>query len=288
MAGAPENIIKQREIIDRKTLAGAIDVMSAGKDRSLNRSGILELLQTALINGRNEISKRLLQNPSQGYRAAAEQAFLVDQIVRLIFDHVTETLYPAANRSSSERIAILAVGGYGRGEMAPHSDVDIAFVTPYKRTAWTEQVIEAMLYLLWDLGLKVGQSSRSLDEAVKMAQDDLTIRTSLLESRFVWGNRDVYQEAASRFWSEVVGKTGPEFVRLKMAEREVRHKRMGDSRYVVEPNIKEGKGGLRDLHTLYWIGKYVRPLTCPAEQKSSFALRRRFANRRSNDLLPDP
>ena len=181
MASAPENIAKQRDIINRKALAEAIDVISSGHDRSLNRIGILELLQNALLHGRNEISRRLLQSPSQGYRAAAEQAFLVDQIVRLIFDHVTQTLYPAANRSSSERIAILAVGGYGRGEMAPHSDVDIAFVTPYKRTAWTEQVIEAMLYLLWDLGLKVGQSSRSLDEAVKMAQDDLTIRTALLE-----------------------------------------------------------------------------------------------------------
>jgi [protein-PII] uridylyltransferase len=263
MASAPDSISRQRDIIDRKALAGTIDAIVAADERTEHRARILGKLQLALANGREEISRRLLVSPSQGHAAAAEQAFLIDQIVRIIYDHVTQTLYPVANRSSSERIAILAVGGYGRGEMAPHSDVDIAFVTPYKRTAWTEQVVEAMLYLLWDLGLKVGQSSRSLDETVKMAQDDLTIRTALLESRFVWGDREVYDEAATRFWG-VVGKTGPEFVRLKMAEREERHKRMGDSRYVVEPNIKDGKGGLRDLHTLYWIGKYVHRVRSPA------------------------
>ena len=264
MASSPGIISKQRDIIDRKLLAETIDGISAGADISSRRGAIIEQLRFALAKGRAEIAERLLRHPSQGYRAAAEQAFLIDQVVRLIFDHVTQKLYPVANRSSSERIAILAVGGYGRGEMAPYSDVDIAFVTPYKRTAWTEQVIEAMLYILWDLGLKIGQSSRSLDETVKMAQDDLTIRTALLESRFIWGDREVYEEASARFWAEVVGKTAPEFVRLKMIERDERHKRMGDSRYVVEPNVKDGKGGLRDLHTLYWIGKYVHRVRSPA------------------------
>jgi [protein-PII] uridylyltransferase len=186
-------------------------------------------------------------------------------LIRLIYDYVTTYLYRSSNPSASERIAVLAVGGYGRGEMAPHSDVDIAFVTPYKRSSWTEQVVEAMLYLLWDLGLKVGQSSRSLDETVKMAQSDLTIRTALLESRFIWGDRAVHEEATQRFWSEVVGKTAPEFVKQKMAERDERHKRMGDSRYVVEPNVKDGKGGLRDLHTLYWIGKYIHRVPSAAD-----------------------
>jgi [protein-PII] uridylyltransferase len=259
-----ELISKQRAIIDRQAVAEIIDSAVAKHGGAKARPYIVLSLQTALAQGRAEISARLVAHPSQGYRAAAEQAFLVDQLIRLIFDHVTTNLYPAGNRSSSERLALLAVGGYGRGEMAPHSDVDIAFITPYKRTAWTEQVVEAMLYLLWDLGLKIGQSSRSLDETVKMAQEDLTIRTALLESRFVWGDRAVYEEASARFWAEVVSRTAPEFVRLKMAERDERHKRMGDSRYVVEPNVKDGKGGLRDLHTLYWIGKYVHRVRSPA------------------------
>ncbi len=258
------SIAKQRAIIDRKAVAGDIDAITAdAASAAKSRLAIVARLQDALAQGRAEISSRLKARPAQGYNAASEQAFLVDQLVRLIFDHVTIHLYPAGNRSASERLAILAVGGYGRGEMAPHSDVDIAFITPYKRTPWTEQVVEAMLYILWDLGLKIGQSSRSLDETVKLAREDLTIRTALLESRFVWGDREVYEAASVRFWSEVVAKTAPDFVREKMAERDARHVRMGDSRYVVEPNIKDGKGGLRDLHTLYWIGKYVHRVRSP-------------------------
>lgn len=264
-SSAPDSIVKQRDIIDRKALAGTLDDIVANHNTATQRPLVLEQLQLALAKGRAEIERRLGENPSQGYRAAAEQAFLVDQLVRLIYDYVTTHVYAVANRSVSERIAILAVGGYGRGEMAPHSDVDIAFITPYKRSSWTEQVVEAMLYLLWDLGLKVGQSSRSLDETVKMAQEDLTIRTALLEGRFVWGDRAVYEEASHRFWKEVVGKTAPDFVRLKMAERDERHKRMGDSRYVVEPNVKDGKGGLRDLHTLYWIGKYIHRVSSASD-----------------------
>lgn len=265
MASTADHIVKQRDIIDRKSLAETLDDIASERETRTQRGRVLEQLQAALARGRGEIDRRLQLHPSQGYRAATEQAFLIDQIVRLIYDYVTVHVYPAANRSASERIAVLAVGGYGRGEMAPHSDVDIAFVTPYKRSSWTEQVVEAILYLLWDLGLKVGQSSRSLDETVKMAQEDLTIRTALLESRFVWGDRDIYEQAGRRFWSEVVGKTASEFVRLKMIERDERHKRMGDSRYVVEPNIKDGKGGLRDLHTLYWIGKYIHQVSSASD-----------------------
>ncbi len=265
MAYGLEKISGQRAIIDRNALAEAIDGIVSSESSGKQRVQIVSLLQSALANGRTEISVRLKADPARGHQAAAEQAFLVDQLVRLIHDHVTTNVYPAANPSSSERLALLAVGGYGRGEMAPHSDVDIAFITPHKRTSWTEQVVEAMLYFLWDLNLKVGQSSRSLDETVKMALEDSTIRTALLESRFIWGDQEVYQSASARFWAEVANKTAPEFIRLKMAERETRHKRMGDSRYVVEPNIKDGKGGLRDLHTLYWIGKYIHRVRTASE-----------------------
>ncbi|MCB2088755.1 MAG: [protein-PII] uridylyltransferase, partial [Sphingomonadaceae bacterium] len=132
-------------------------------------------------------------------------------------------------------------------------------------TAWCEQVIEAMLYFLWDLGLKVGHSSRSLDEAMRMCKSDLTIRTAMLESRYVWGDKPLYEEASVRFWKEVASGTERQFVTEKLEERNERHKRMGDSRYVVEPNIKDGKGGLRDLQTLYWIGKYIHKVQNAAQ-----------------------
>lgn len=257
-------IANQRAIVDRRALADAVSAAFAEQgDRS--RPAVVELLRGALDSGRAELARRLEARPSAGTECAHGQAFLVDQLVRVIHDHVVGKVYRASNRSTGERIAIIAVGGYGRGEMAPHSDVDIAFVTPIKPTSWCEQVIEAILYFLWDLGLKVGHSSRSLDEVVRMAKSDLTIRTALLEGRYVWGDRDLFDAASARFWNEVVNGTEKQFVAEKLQERNERHKRLGDSRYVVEPNVKEGKGGLRDLHTLYWIGKYIHKVRDASE-----------------------
>lgn len=257
-------IANQRAIIDRRTLADDIAAL-ADQHRDKARPLIVEMLREALSVGRSELGGRLAARPSHGTECAQGQSFLIDQLVRVIHDHVVGRVFPARNRSTGERIALIAVGGYGRGEMAPHSDVDIAFVTPGKPTAWCEQVIEATLYFLWDLGLKVGHSSRSLDELVRQAKADLTIRTALLEGRYVWGDRQIHEEAQRRFWTDVAAGTERQFVAEKLAERNARHKRLGDSRYVVEPNVKEGKGCLRDLHTLYWIGKYIHKVRDPSE-----------------------
>ncbi|MFB0612164.1 [protein-PII] uridylyltransferase [Aurantiacibacter poecillastricola] len=250
-------IPKQRAILDRRRLTGAITEVVADKGASEGRPMIVELLKEALEDGRAELARRLEEKPGSGHDSAYGHAFLADQLIRIVHDHVVDDLYPAANRTRGEHLALIAVGGYGRGEMSPHSDIDIAFVTPDKPTAWCEQVIEAILYYLWDLNLTVGHSSRSLNEMVRMAKEDLTIRTALLEGRFLWGDQEIYDAASARFWAEVVPGTESRFVSEKLAERDARHKRMGDSRYVVEPNVKDGKGGLRDLQTLYWIGKYL-------------------------------
>ncbi|WP_184246131.1 [protein-PII] uridylyltransferase [Novosphingobium chloroacetimidivorans] len=254
-----------RSVIDRRGITTRIAALVEEHGPAKARKEIVPILRNALAQGREEIARRLVERPSAGHEVAEAQAFLVDQILRIIHDHVVTDVYPANNRSKGERLTIAAVGGYGRGEMAPHSDVDIAFLTPIRSTAWCEQVIEAMLYFLWDLGLKIGQSSRSIDEMVRMCKSDLTIRTAMLEARYVWGDQDLFEEARQRFWKDVVGGTERQFVTEKLAERESRHKRMGDSRYVVEPNIKEGKGSLRDLHALYWIGKYIHKVRSTAE-----------------------
>lgn len=258
-------VVRQRDVINRRALADRIEELIAEDGIAKARSRILPLLQGALADGRTEISRRLQDKPSAGHEAAAAQSFLVDQLVRLIHDIAVRHQYPVNNPSAGERIAVMAVGGYGRGEMAPHSDVDIAFITPFKQTSWTEQAIESMLYWLWDLGFKLGQSSRSVDEMVRMAKEDLSIRTALLEGRYIWGDTDVYEEAKMRFYADVVSGTQSSFVAEKLAERDARHLRMGDSRYVVEPNVKEGKGGLRDLQTLYWIGKYIHRVSSAEE-----------------------
>jgi len=258
-----DQIPNRRALIDRRALAECLSALPG--DGTALRQASARLLKPALDEGRAEIARRLIEHPSAGNAAAAAQAFLTDQILRLGYDFATQRLHPLSNPTTSERLTLAAVGGYGRGEMAPFSDVDIAFLTPWKATGWSEAVVESMLYTLWDLGLKVGHSSRSLDETVRMAKSDLTIRTALLEARYVWGDQGVYDEAAGRFDRDVLAGTARIFVAEKLAERDARHKRMGDSRYVVEPNLKEGKGGLRDLHTLFWIGKYVHRVGSVAE-----------------------
>ncbi len=251
-----DHVPNRRALIDRRTIADALAAIEGNDVAALRRAGTT-LLKGALDAGRAEIAGRLIEHPSRGLDAANAGAFLVDQVLRLLWDFTTQRLYRNTNPTAAERMALVAVGGYGRGEMAPHSDVDIEFLTPWKQTGWSEQVIESMLYSLWDMGLKVGHSSRSLDEMVRQARADVTIRTALLEGRYVWGDEALYEEASRRFKAEVQTDTARVFIAEKLAERDVRHKKMGDSRYVVEPNVKEGKGGLRDLHTLFWIGKYA-------------------------------
>jgi [protein-PII] uridylyltransferase len=246
----------RRAIIDRRTLAEKLHALEGDNNAALRQAAV-ELLRSAMDAGIAEITRRLMANPSRGTIIAESNAFLYDQLLRLIYDFTVQRLYSSSNPSAAERLCLIAVGGYGRSEMAPFSDLDIGFLTPYKQTPWGEQVIESILYTLWDLGLKVGHSSRSLDDMVRMAKSDLTIRTALLEARFIWGDEVLYDEATRRFYKEVVSGTARLFTTEKLAERDARHERMGDSRYVVEPNIKDGKGGLRDLHTLFWIGRYV-------------------------------
>ena len=255
---------RQRAIINRRELTSRVaTLVEEHGDKA--RKPILEALRAALDAGRAELAQRLIEKPSAGHDCTAGYAFLIDQIVRVIHDYVTEHVYPVHNRTAAERLTILGVGGYGRAEMAPHSDVDIAFITPTKRAPWCEQVIEGMLYLLWDLGLKVGHSSRTISDTMRMAKEDLTIRTALLEGRLVWGDQPMYEELRRRFWDDVWKGSERQFLTQKLEERNQRHKRMGDSRYVVEPNVKDGKGGLRDLQTLYWIGKYTHRVESAAD-----------------------
>ncbi|HZG47027.1 MAG TPA: nucleotidyltransferase domain-containing protein, partial [Allosphingosinicella sp.] len=257
MSLGPDHVHDQRAIIDRRELADRLT--GAG------RAEAAELLKGALAAGREEIARRLIEQPYAGTELAAATAFLTDQIVRLAHDYVVTGLHPLANPTRAERLLLVALGGYGRGEMAPHSDVDLAFVTPWKPTSWCEQAIESILYLLWDLKLKVGHAARSLDEAIHVARNDHTARTAMVEARYLWGDQPLFDELMARFRREVAGGDVRGFVTDKLQERNERHRRMGDSRYVVEPNVKEGKGGLRDLHTLFWIGKYAYRLRSAAE-----------------------
>ncbi len=250
-------IARQRDIIDRRALAEQLSSV-AGSIRSpaLDRGPFIAPLKAALTAGRAEIRTRF-EAGGDGAAVMREQCFMMDQLIRALFDLVTGEIFPLPNPTSGERLAIVAVGGYGRGELAPYSDIDLLFLLPYKQTPHTEQVIEYLLYLLWDLGLKIGQATRSVEECLRHAKSDLTIRTALLETRYLWGEQALFGELKRRFDTDIVRGSAAQFVDGKLAERDARHRRVGDSRYQLEPNVKEGKGGLRDLHTLFWIAKYI-------------------------------
>ncbi|EJW11331.1 [Protein-PII] uridylyltransferase [Rhodovulum sp. PH10] len=220
------------------------------------RIAVAQRLKTAVTEGRAKAEELLLAD-RHGRRCAERLCDMQDAIIGLLYDFSVTHLYPAQNPSEAEHMAVVATGGYGRGLMAPGSDIDLLFLLPYKQTAWGESIAEAILYCLWDMGLKVGHATRSIDECVRQAKADMTIRTAILEARFLLGEKSLYDELIDRFDRQVVQGTGPEFVASKLAEREERLRRVGQSRYLVEPNVKDGKGGLRDLHTLFWIAKYV-------------------------------
>jgi [protein-PII] uridylyltransferase len=235
----------------------------AGHDREL-RTAVAQCLKAALTQARARAEDLLLKD-RHGRRCAERLCQMQDEIIRILFDFTGSELYPTRVPSEAEHMAVIATGGYGRGLLAPGSDIDLLFLLPYKQTAWGESVAEALLYCLWDMGLKVGHATRSVDESIRQAKGDMTIRTALLESRYLFGDAKLYNELTARFDKEVAQGTAAEFVTAKLAEREERHRRAGQSRYLVEPNVKDGKGGLRDLHTLFWIAKYVYRVREPEE-----------------------
>ncbi len=240
----------------RQALAPAIASICKRERGHARRTAIVELFRSALAEGR-EIARVRLEARGSGLACARLISGLEDELIGAIYDYVVRYVYVVDNPTFAERLAIVAVGGYGRGTLAPGSDIDLLFLVPYKQTPWGESVIEAILYILWDLRQKVGHATRSVAECMRQARADMTIRTTLLEARFILGNAELFSEFRESFDREIARSDTREFVSAKLAERDTRVMRAGASRYLVEPNVKEGKGGLRDLNTLFWIAKYV-------------------------------
>ena len=223
-------------------------------DKAMLRQEALLVVKGAFQSARSRVKDQVLRDNLPGHTAAKMLSAIQDSAIAAIYDFAVHHIHPARTK---EPLTVVATGGYGRGELAPGSDIDLLFIRPVKPTGWDERVIEFILYMLWDLGLKVGHATRSVAECVRLGKQDITIRTALLEARYLCGAEAPYEELRKKFWSEIATGTGQDFVEAKLAERDERHHHQGESRYLVEPNIKEGKGGLRDLQTLYWIGKYL-------------------------------
>jgi [protein-PII] uridylyltransferase len=225
------------------------ELISIGADRARSRPEIISRLKSFLQEVRSD-AEQILQKQGSGNACSR---FLSDKMDALIDALYRYAVHP---RQEPDMLAIVAVGGYGRGLLAPFSDIDLLFITHPTRQPIATQTIEFLLYVLWDLGLKVGHASRSVDECIEIARVDITVRTAMLESRFILGKSDLFTQMTHRFNSQVVQDTGSQFISEKLLERDVRHAKQGESRYLVEPNVKESKGGLRDLQTLFWIAKY--------------------------------
>ncbi len=238
---------------------------TAQSDSSALRKAMVPVLQDANLQGRATIAAALAATPRAAQTAIASYSYLTDCLILTVLDIATRVLHPLSNPTDAERIAVFAVGGYGRGEMAPQSDIDLLFLTPYKITPWAESVIESMLYILWDLKLKVGHASRTIADCLRLGAEDFTIRTALLEHRFLGGEFTLAEKLNTRLQRDLFKGTEREFIEAKLDEREARHIKQGNQRYMVEPNVKEGKGGLRDLQSLFWIAKYIHQVADVAE-----------------------
>ena len=252
-----EDVPNREQIIDSIAVQAQVEEIqkNRGMKDSQRHREILKIFREALKAGREEVKQRFEQKTS-GTVVVKAHCYLIDQIVLLLYRHVNEFLYPAS-LTKGKHLSLVAVGGYGRGELAPHSDVDLLFLMPHKKTAHTEKIVRSILYFLWDLNIKVGQSVRTVNECIKAAQGDITISTSLLEGRYLIGDERLYRALHVYYERNIQSRMKTEFIEQKLAERRIRHSKQGVSRYTLEPNIKDGKGGLRDLQTLFWIAKFL-------------------------------
>jgi len=249
-----------RSAVELKALGAELDARIASICRETPtpaeaRPKVIEEFRAALEGGR-AVARRALEGGGKGLACARFLSDLEDELIRSIYRYVIRYVH-VANTALGEKLTIVAVGGYGRGALAPGSDIDLLFLLPNKQTPWGESVVEAILYVLWDLRQKVGHASRSIAECMSHSKTDMTIRTTLIEARFLFGDAQLFEELLATFEREIMRAGTREFVGAKLEERNARVARAGASRYLVEPNVKEGKGGLRDLNALFWIAKYV-------------------------------
>ncbi|MFC6636499.1 [protein-PII] uridylyltransferase [Sulfitobacter sp. JBTF-M27] len=255
-ATTPRLIAAPELIFDHAAVDAAVTAACADLPPAEQRSAAVNVLRDAQKHGREVIARSFAEAPFDARGMTRAYSYLTDQLVCTTLEFATSVLHRNPSPTEGEKLCVIGVGGYGRGEMAPFSDVDLLFLIPYKATAWSESVIESMLYMLWDLKLKVGHSTRTIKDCVRLGGEDFTIQTALLEHRYICGDAGLEAKLRKALAKELFSGNGREFIEAKLEERDRRHEKQGE-RYVVEPNVKEAKGGLRDLHSLFWIAKFI-------------------------------
>lgn len=234
------------------------DRLAALRDAPDVRAEVAAVLSEHWSAGREKAASKLASGTG-GVEVARLFSGAADEMLQALWRFTTQVLHPSDSVDEDGKLALLATGGYGRGVLAPYSDLDLLFLRPARAGERIERITGFMLYVLWDLGAKVGVASRTMNEALTLARDDMVIQTSLLEARFLAGD-EVMADAFLKVFRREMTRTDPRaFIAAKLKERDQRHSRAGAVRYRVEPNIKDGKGGLRDLNALFWIARRLTP-----------------------------
>ncbi len=237
----------------------------AGPDGAIARDGALGVFRRHVTRIQHHVREGFEHYQLTGIQGARLLASLTDGLVAALYDYARAQMGAETHAPGTiDPLAIVATGGYGRGMLAPFSDIDLLFITTAAPHPTTIAAVEFTLYFLWDLGLKVGHATRSVVECVTEAETDITVRTSMIDARHLAGDPALFQDFATRF-VEACSHHVADFIQAKQLERDVRHRRYGESPFLVEPNIKEGRGGLRDLQTLYWMSRYVFDTQAMAE-----------------------
>jgi [protein-PII] uridylyltransferase len=191
---------------------------------------------------------------ASGTEVVREYTSAIDDMMRALFRYA-DAEHTRHYAKLHQKLCVVARGGYGRAELNPYSDIDLLFIHDYKRGPYAEIVTEIMLHALWDAGLIVGHGIRNARECVRMAGTDLKEKTAILDARFLAGDDAIWSELQELLVTDVLNKNQQKFFQAKLEETRERHAKYGDSIYLLEPQLKEGEGGLRDLHTALWLAK---------------------------------
>jgi [protein-PII] uridylyltransferase len=256
-----------------KDFPKALSALMIGADATplALRTAASGVVKDCLVAVRADAEKQLLAD-GRGTACAMILSQAEDDIIRGLFRFAQTQVFPATEVADLP-LAIVAVGGYGRGTLAPGSDIDLLFLTPTIENPRVGKIVEFLLYALWDARQKVGHATRTIADCLKLAKSDNTIMTAVLEARFICGDAPLFADLSKQYRAGIVQTQARRFVTDKLAERDVRHAKSGESRYAVEPELKDGKGGLRDLHTLFWIAKFLFDANSPEElaEKGAFS-----------------
>src|SRR6202158_3443501 len=242
------DLFRQLRRVEAQAERGFARTAAEGAER--RRRLRLELLRQHLAQNVDFLKAAHLGGASRQQSVQAYAAFMDGFLPTLFRLFVADTKKDGTVPGS---IVLVALGGYGRGELGPLSDLDLMVIYDGEMGPFVQRVTQGLLYMLWDLGLTVGHSVRSLDDCVAMARTDFASRTSMQEPRYVVGDRRLFQRFRRVLAENVYRKDFGQFLETALTERDQRYRKFGGSPYMGEPNVKESAGGLRDLHTAMWL-----------------------------------